>query len=211
MSNPADRVPSTPPTNTPRPPDGLIDQQRKRARALKRIAKLRKRAAAEIERLLAFLDACDPYTSTELEEAADDGPCDDNELEPALGAYDRMTDQSKAWRKVQGQIPAEDDAEVDDSDSEPSLGSVEDHPNPYRDASDVSGHGRSQERWAAGNRDDREGDEHDGCEEDAEGDDDPDAEPSLGWTVDDCIGNTSAVGYDYEGTSGEEQREASPN
>ena len=57
MSNPADRVPGTPPTNTPILPDGLIKQQREREKTLKRVAKLRKKAADEIERLLAFLDA----------------------------------------------------------------------------------------------------------------------------------------------------------
>lgn len=69
----ADSVHSTPPLNTPIPPKGLIQQERQREKALKRIAKLRKRAAAEIERLLAFLDACDPYVTTELEDDNDSG------------------------------------------------------------------------------------------------------------------------------------------
>jgi len=77
------------------------------------------------------------------------------------------------------------DGESDDGDDEPSLGSVEDHPNPYRDGTDYPGYGRDQRRWAAGNADDREGDEHDGREPDhdeggeSEKEDD---EPSLGWT-----------------------------
>jgi hypothetical protein len=55
--------------------------QRDREKALRRVAKLRQRASAEIERLIAFLHASDPYAATELEEQIDDEPCDDNELD----------------------------------------------------------------------------------------------------------------------------------
>jgi hypothetical protein len=90
----ADSVHSTPPTNTSsdttseRPADsagatnpaGLVRQNREREKALKRIAKLRLKASAEIERLLEFMNASDPC-ATELEEQVDDEPCDDNELD----------------------------------------------------------------------------------------------------------------------------------
>lgn len=91
-------------------PSGLAQQQRQREKAIKRIAKLRTKASAEIERLIDFLDASDPYAATELEETIDDGPCDDNELdgpengededsdpaEPSLGSLDAKDDQT-AW------------------------------------------------------------------------------------------------------------------
>lgn len=91
-------------------PSGLAQQQRQRERAMKRIAKLRTKASAEIERLIDFLDASDPYAATEQEEQIDDEPCDDNELdgpengededsdpvEPSLGSLDGHIDQT-AW------------------------------------------------------------------------------------------------------------------
>jgi hypothetical protein len=139
----ADSVHSTPPINTSALPDGLVRQQREREKALKRAAKLRQKAADEIERLLAFLDASDPF-ATELEQAVDDGPCDaDSDAEPSLGSFDRMIDQTKAW---QDRGPADVDCELDTVDAEPMLASV---------AADEHD---SQERWAQGNRDDREGD-----------------------------------------------------
>ena len=112
MSNPADRVLGTPPTNTslqmPSGPlaesageieTGLAIQQREREKTLHNLARLREEASAEIDRLLAFLDASDEYVMSEREEAVDDEACDDTELEPSLGSFDRMTDQSKAWRQ----------------------------------------------------------------------------------------------------------------
>ncbi|PPQ20526.1 hypothetical protein CV770_03890 [Bradyrhizobium sp. AC87j1] len=74
---------------------GLARQERDRKKALGRLAGLREKAAAEIERLMAFLDASDPYASTELEDQVDDHPCDDSELdrdesddEPSLGSHE---------------------------------------------------------------------------------------------------------------------------
>jgi hypothetical protein len=124
---------------------------------------LRHAAEAEIERLLAFLDQLDG--DADLESAGD-------ELEPDLGsvAGRREFDQS-TWSAG--------------ADGEPSLGSIEDHPNGYRDGSDDGDYGRNQARWASGNGDDCEGDEHDGREpDDNEGGDgaEEDCEPSLGWT-----------------------------
>ncbi len=122
----ADSVHSTPPTNTSAPLErpaepaqgletGLAVQQRERERALRKLTRLRKKASAEIERLLAFLDQSDEYVMTEreLEEEGDDA-----DHEPALGAFDRMTDQDRAWRTVQGEFIAGTDAEVDDCDRE---------------------------------------------------------------------------------------------
>jgi hypothetical protein len=58
------------------------------------IGRLRKDARDEIHRLIQFLDKTDDYVSRELEDAVDDGPCDDNELEagdgddePSLGSH----------------------------------------------------------------------------------------------------------------------------
>jgi hypothetical protein len=72
---------------------GLARQQRERDKAIKRLFRLREKASAEIEKLIAFLDASDPYVTTELEHAIDDGPCDSDELEieegndePCLGS-----------------------------------------------------------------------------------------------------------------------------
>ena len=76
-------------TTTERPADstraletGLAIQQRDREMALLTVARLRKEASAEIERLLDFLDACDPYVTNELEEddgSNPEGPDDDRE------------------------------------------------------------------------------------------------------------------------------------
>lgn len=83
---------------------GLARQKRDRQKALRRLARLRDRATAEIERLIAFLDASDPYASTELEDQVDDHPCDDNELdrddsddEPSLGALEGHDNHGAAW------------------------------------------------------------------------------------------------------------------
>ncbi len=89
----ADSVHSTPPLNTsPNNPLGLARQQRERERALRRIAKLRRKASDEIDRLLAFLDASDPYVSTEREQEDEgDGDCDledGADDEPSLGSHE---------------------------------------------------------------------------------------------------------------------------
>ena len=51
---------------------GLALQIQERETALHEVAVLRKTAAAQIDRLIAFLDACDPYVVTELEEECED-------------------------------------------------------------------------------------------------------------------------------------------
>jgi hypothetical protein len=79
----------------------LAIQQRERAKSLTRLARLRKKARAEIERLIAFLDQSDEYVMTELEDACEDegSQCEDE--------------------------GAEHDGREPDVDSEPSLGSID--------------------------------------------------------------------------------------
>ncbi|MCP3370785.1 hypothetical protein [Bradyrhizobium cajani] len=57
-------------------------RQRRRVKALSDLARLRKRASAEIERLIAFLDETDSYVTTELE--IDDGETGIGDLDGAL-------------------------------------------------------------------------------------------------------------------------------
>jgi hypothetical protein len=77
------------------------------------IGRLRKEARDEIERLIRFLDDTENHMALE--------PCDDDgeDAEPSLGSFDRMIDQSKAWR-TSGSLWAHPplDAEVDDCDRE---------------------------------------------------------------------------------------------
>jgi hypothetical protein len=95
---------------------GLAIQQREREATLHTLARLRKEASAEIERLIAFLDTSDPYVMNELE--LDNHDEDGGDTEPSLGSFDRMIDQSKSWRSVQGEFIAGLDAEQDDADRE---------------------------------------------------------------------------------------------
>jgi hypothetical protein len=153
-------------------PSGLLQQERDRQTALKTIARLRREAAEEIEKLLNFLDASDQYVTTELE---NDGDQNDASY-PTSGSHCAH--------------PMEDDEE-DGTETEPSLASVHDHPNGYYDGTDKSGRRRSQENWAGGNSDDCEGDavgEDDEESYDRE-DDRSDHEPSLGWTERGVLGD----------------------
>jgi hypothetical protein len=107
------------------PASGLAIQQRQRATALETLARLRKEARAEIERLIDFLDVSDPYLQNEAEP---DGEGDDSDDEPSLGSFDRMTNQDKAWRCAstmglpRGRCREDADREDDDpaEESEPS-------------------------------------------------------------------------------------------
>lgn len=106
---------------------GLAAQERAREKALRRLSRLRKRASAEIERLIAFLDASDSYVATELE---DDISADLEEVgddEPSLGSPDRSTDQSR-WAGSGGSPRDAIDYELDRADDEPSLGWAEEEP-----------------------------------------------------------------------------------
>jgi hypothetical protein len=111
------------------------------------IGRLRKEARDEIDRLIRFLDESDNHMELEPD---DEG--DDSDIEPSLGSFDRMADQSKAWRQSAGELCFSIDAEQDDADNEdgdpaePSLGSV----------GDVH---FDQGRWAAGSRCDLEQDD----------------------------------------------------
>src|SRR5664279_3567797 len=83
----ADSVHSTPPTNTSAnnvksQQKALARQAAQRQRALKRIRKLRAKAADEIDRLLEFIDAVD---DTDVDSQCDDDPLDDAEEENSLG------------------------------------------------------------------------------------------------------------------------------
>jgi hypothetical protein len=113
------------------------------------LGRVRRAARDEIERLIAWLDStidCDE------DSAVDDDPCDDRELEPSLGSFDRMSDQIKAWQGGNYDV----DAELDNSDREPSLGSVGDvHFN--------------QERWSKGDSRDIEIDDGDSGVADLDG------------------------------------------
>jgi hypothetical protein len=155
------------------------------------LGRVRRDVRDEIERLIEWLDAT---IDTDEDAAIDDGPCDgDFDMEPSLGSFDRMSDQIKAW-STRG-FSAEIDTELDTADAEPALASPEQHPTvPYTTIGATGGivvYGPagqhrdstgSQHQWAAGNRDDREGD---GCADDREPDVDAepseDSEPSLGW------------------------------
>jgi hypothetical protein len=119
----------------------LAIQDRERAATLGTLARLRKEASAEIHRLIAFLDASDPYVMTELEEEDDREEVGDSE--PWLGSLDRQKGQTR-WG-----AGCTDDAELDTADDEPSLGSLDYH-SPER---------HSQELWAVGGRRDLEQDD----------------------------------------------------
>ena len=113
------------------------------------LGRVRRAARDEIERLIAWLDST---IDVDEDSAGDDEPCDDRELEPSLGSFDRMSDQIKAWQGGNYDV----DAELDKCDDEPSLGSVGDmHFN--------------QGRWAAGNRRDLEQDDAESGIGDADG------------------------------------------
>ena len=131
---------------------GLANQQAARAEALQRLRKLRKDASDEIDRLLEFLDASDidpdlePSLGSEFYPGSDEcEQCAD--FEPTLGSFDRMADQSKAWRQVQGEHSHMVDAEQDRCDFEDGA-DCEEEPSGIADidglAEQVGGHLRGQ-------------------------------------------------------------------
>jgi hypothetical protein len=162
----ADSVHSTPPTNTSA--EGAEPLYRRTdispEEFFQTLGRVRRAARDEIERLIDWLDST---IDVDQDTAVDDGPCDGgDDDEPSLGSFDRMSDQVKAWAsRGWGGI----DMELDRADSEPSLASPE-----IRTG--------SQERWAAGGADDREGDPgHDDREPDVDAEPSEDNEPALGW------------------------------
>ena len=142
-------------------PPQLATQERRAEKARQRVRKLREKAFEEIERLIAFLDASDGYTMDEREEAVDDVPCDDCELEFSFSGL-------TADRCPMPHSEYDDELEPGDAG-----GNEDDEP----DCED-------------------EGAEHDGCEPDEDG------EPSLGWTVDGCVGLTGGLSLDAEQSEG---------
>ncbi len=121
----ADSVHSTPPLNTSannpsggaeKPQDSLyLKTPITPEEAFQAIGRLRKEARDEIDRLIRFLDETDNHMEREPDDEADDG-----DTEPSLGSFDRMTDQSKAWRQQSGELCYSADAEQDDADHEDS-------------------------------------------------------------------------------------------
>lgn len=90
------------------------------------LGRARKAAADEIERLIQWLDS-----TIDVDEdcAADDEPCDgDGDLEPALGSFDSLSNQIKAW-STRDLMAAQEDRELDDCDREEG-----DHPEDGADA-----------------------------------------------------------------------------
>jgi hypothetical protein len=167
-------------------------QAAQREKALKRLRKLLTKAADEIDRLIGFLDKTDDYVSRELEDTADDNPCDDLEIEPSLG----WTDEE--GKRASYSSPSDVDSELDDSDDEPSLGSIESYPAGAYLTYAVSVGWDDQSRfWASGNCDDREGDEHDGAEPDV------DDEPSLANTPQEDAFGMMQSGTDLEDDAGD--------
>ncbi len=147
----------------------LADQEQERRGNISKLLRLRKEASAEIHRLIAFLDASDPYVTTELEDDDDREEVGDNE--PSLGSFDRLTDQEKSWRQGGLWEVPEIDAELDTSDDEPSLGSLD------------PDHQPNQELWAVGDRRDLEQD---------------DAESGIG-DYDGLLEQVGSQGWQHEG------------
>ncbi|SRR6266404_1494220 len=126
-------------------PPELAIQERQRQKTLKRLRKLRQKAADEIDRLLAFLDASDL----------------DPDLEPWLGwnaAGARSYGNDQGIDDLEEEPEHKEDGADDEhgGDNEPSLGSVGDM---HMD----------QTRWAAGGRSDLELDHAESGIADADG------------------------------------------
>jgi hypothetical protein len=161
-------------------PSKLAVQHRRAEKARQRVRKLREKASAEIERLIAFMDATDGYTTTEQEE--------DHDAEPSLGFHKHGGGQEVggSWH---------DDREAEDEHDEPSLGACEQHPSGYL----TWGGDPTQERWSQGNSDERERDDADdpkGESVNEDGDGNPDDEPSLGWPEGHGMGVAGMGGWD---------------
>jgi hypothetical protein len=146
----ADSVHSTPPINTsannplespdkPQEPS-YLPTDISPEEVFQAIGRLRKEARDEIDRLIRFLDKTDDYVSRELEDAVDDGPIDDNELdgpehgedeesdppEPSLGSVgDMHFDQTRWAGGGRRDLEDEHDGAEPDECGEPSLGSLD--------------------------------------------------------------------------------------
>jgi hypothetical protein len=140
----ADSVLSTPPTNTSAnnvksQEKALARQEAQRWRALKRLRKLRAKAADEIDRLLDFLDASDIDPDLEPTLGFMNGPPEMDECEtpvddePSLGfleshptnwndGRDRSGNQDRICAGLGGDLEDEHDGAEPDVDGEPSIG-----------------------------------------------------------------------------------------
>lgn len=166
---------------------GLAVQERDRQTALQNLRKLRREARDQIDRLIRFLDESD--LDPDLEDGGDD--------EPWLGFLDGFPGKGAGTMSCDD-LERDDSDDEDGADDEPSLGAAEYHPSVF-DPYAFSWRG-DQTRWAISGRDDREGDDADdprGEEVNEDGDDKPDDEPSLGWTVDGCFAGASDLEADH--------------
>jgi hypothetical protein len=192
----ADSVHSTPPTNTSantteKPQDSrYLPTDISPEEVFQAIGRLRKEARDEIDKLIRFLDDSDNHM--ELEEAVDDVPCDDSELEAGDGDDEPSlcgvsADIGRGPSCISGEdLEGDDTPNGESAEDEPSLGSS------------CTGEDATQELWVTGGRSDLEGDEHDGREpEDEQYDGKADDEPSLGWTDEEA-----ARGRTYAGAMG---------
>lgn len=161
-------------------------QELARYEAERTIFNLRKQAAAEIERLIAFMDETDGYTTTEFEGAVDDRGCCDDEMEKSLSGIhahhipdavgdkfgDLEFDDGDLEPDSEGEpslcgVSAADgcgdgrDLEFDDSDKEPSLGWTAEEAARGRTCAGTMGRCFDLEDIC-----EDEGAEHDGCEPD---------------------------------------------
>ena len=93
--NGAPHAPTTAVTAAPR---SNIKPRSPRKRPFRPSGPFRKEARDEIDRLIRFLNETDNHMEREPE---DEG--DDSDAEPSLGSFDRMADQSKAWRRTAGE------------------------------------------------------------------------------------------------------------
>ena len=178
----ADSVHSTPPTNTSADDPGPLYRRTDISPEdfFQALGRVRRTVRDEIERLIDWLDST---IDTDVDSAVDDDPCDgDPDREPSLGSFDRMSDQIKAWSATTGYGSSHDvDCELDRCDAEPALAAPEAHPTVYGPAGPHRDRSGSQERWASGAGDDREGDP--GCDDrEPDVDDEPteDNEPEFG-------------------------------
>src|SRR4051812_35727417 len=87
--------------------------QRERLEALQSILRLRKEAFAEIEKLIALIDASDEYVQTEREHDDSELENDGEDREPDLGSFDRMMNQARSCSVTPSATIL--DAEVDNS------------------------------------------------------------------------------------------------
>ncbi|MCC8961708.1 hypothetical protein H8A95_05080 [Bradyrhizobium sp. Pear76] len=95
---------------------GLALQQRERETTLQALARLRKEASAEIERLIAFLDASDEYVMTERE--FDDCEREDcfEDDEPDLGSLDCHHSQERWAAGGSDDLEEDNDSGIGDWD-----------------------------------------------------------------------------------------------